>query len=95
MYPKSCTCCEEAITEPLYEFGDHDTPMCQSCHLALLDEPMAQPIYYHMPIIVDGKQIGHTTHLTALGVVFFDGHGIEGQHLTTVLYGSGKDTPDA
>lgn len=33
-----CTCCQTPLTGGLDTFGDLDLPMCQSCHLALMDE---------------------------------------------------------
>lgn len=29
----TCTICDDVIPERLYEFGDHDAPLCQSCWL--------------------------------------------------------------
>lgn len=86
-YPKACVACEASITEALYEFGDAPYPLCQSCWLTPIHDLYSEAIYSSQPIYLEGIQIGYTKHLTAFGVLFFDGEGVEGEMVARVLYG--------
>lgn len=91
MYPKSCIVCGATIPEPLYEFGDLQFPLCQSCWLTPTTNAWEEAIYEREYIVVDDKIAGHHLRLTAFGVAFFDGNGSVGSICATVYYPKQKE----
>jgi hypothetical protein len=76
---RHCTLCSTELAEPLYTYGDHDAPMCQSCYLDLLSKSG------HTDTVFRYEPVGNGWYrkcLTEYGAIFLEG--TEGECLALV-----------